>query len=115
MRSNLGGDDKRPVLPTRARGKDWPTLEAAVEQKMEDQTEFVRWWREQVRGPGKTNSRRSGGIDAPRAEELTGITNQQVSKWGQRLQDRETYRNLLYGQAGRGGEAAETVICRFCK
>ena len=28
--------------------KDWPSLETAVEKKMEDQTEFVRWWTEKV-------------------------------------------------------------------
>ncbi len=28
--------------------KDWPTLETAIEQKMEDQTEFVRWWTENL-------------------------------------------------------------------
>ena len=27
--------------------KDWPTLETAVEQKMEDQSEFVDWWDEE--------------------------------------------------------------------
>ena len=32
--------------------KDWPSLETAVEKKMEDQAEFVRWWDENVQRPG---------------------------------------------------------------
>ena len=32
--------------------KDWPMLEAAVEQKMEDQARLVQWWKENVRRPG---------------------------------------------------------------
>ena len=38
--------------------KDWPMLEAAVDRKMEDQTEFVRWWDENVRpaGQGRNNA-----------------------------------------------------------
>ena len=32
--------------------KDWPMLEAAVEQKMEDQAKLVQWWKENVRRPG---------------------------------------------------------------
>ena len=28
--------------------RDWPTLAAAVDKKMEDQAEFVRWWKEKV-------------------------------------------------------------------
>lgn len=27
---------------------DWPTLEQAVEQKIEEQIEFVRWWKENI-------------------------------------------------------------------
>ncbi len=34
------------------RVKDWPTLVTAIEKKMEDQTEFVRWWDEGVQRPG---------------------------------------------------------------
>jgi hypothetical protein len=32
--------------------KDWPMLEAAIEKKMEDQAEFLRWWDEKVRKKG---------------------------------------------------------------
>jgi hypothetical protein len=35
------------------RSKDWPTLETAVDTKIEDQAEFVRWWEENVRRAGR--------------------------------------------------------------
>ena len=40
------------VIAYAKRVRDWPTLEAAVEQKLEDQAEFVRWWDEAVQRPG---------------------------------------------------------------
>ena len=33
--------------------RDWPMLEAAIEQKMKDQTEFIQWWKENVRDRGR--------------------------------------------------------------
>ena len=73
--------------------KDWPALESAVEQKIADQIEFVRWWRETVSvnhgGPrgGKISDPKSWSADDATA--LTGISAQQVSKWSKRLQDQE--------------------------
>ncbi len=32
---------------------DWPMLEAAIEQKMQDQTEFIEWWKANVRDRGR--------------------------------------------------------------
>ena len=63
--------------------KDWPTLTAAVQQKLEDQAEFVRWWRENVQRPGgdrqsEKHSLRPALMVAD-AEEHTGISHQQVS------------------------------------
>ena len=37
--------------------KDWPMLEAAVEQKMEDQAKLVQWWKENVRRPGQPHGK----------------------------------------------------------
>ncbi len=91
--------------------KDWPSLETAVEKKMEDQTEFVRWWGEMVT-PNMV--RKSAVADrgpqtaVEEAESLTGITKQQVSKWRGRLKDYEQYRDLLYGHAYRKA-MAETM------
>ena len=67
-------------------------LEAAIDQKMEDQAEFVRWWAENVkkrgkRGKGKTNEKNSTGpryLFVEDAERLTDIKHQQVSKWRRR-------------------------------
>jgi hypothetical protein len=78
--------------------KDWPTLEVAVDQKIEDQTEFVRWWDEKVRPnsrPISVPDPRHLSVDI--AEDLTGIDKQQVSKWRKRLQDIEKYRAALFG------------------
>ena len=33
--------------------KDWPMLEAAVAEQMEDQAKLVRWWGENVRSDGR--------------------------------------------------------------
>ena len=35
------------------RTKDWPLLENAIDAKIEDQEEFVRWWHENVRSAGQ--------------------------------------------------------------
>jgi len=83
--------------------KDWPTLERAVDEKIKQQAEFVQWWKDKVRGDGrpeKTGADR-GRFPRERAEELTGITHQQVSRWTRRLKDRKTYCEVLYGAAYR--------------
>ena len=53
------------------------------------QAEFVQWWRENVSvnhgaGRGKKIADR-GSFSVDQAEALTGITQQQVSKWAKRL------------------------------
>lgn len=85
--------------------KDWPLLEHAVDQKIEDQIEFVRWWDEKVSihhgaGRGK-KSADLGTFSMKNAEETTGISNQQVSKWRSRIKDVEKYRDALFGLAWR--------------
>ncbi len=77
-----------------------PLLERAVEQKLADQEDFVNWWRESVRGKGKKANSQDRRYFVDSAEELTGITKQQVSKWAKRLQDREKYRAQLFGVGG---------------
>ena len=91
------------VIEYAKRVKDWPTLERAVDEKIEQQAEFVQWWRENVSvnhgaGRGKKIADR-GSFSVDQAEALTGITQQQVSKWAKRLKDREKYRRQLYGAA----------------
>ena len=89
--------------------QDWPTLEAAVEQKMKGQPEFVWWWDENVWRPGedrKIHSGRPGRIKGAEAIDLTGITESQVSKWRRRLQEPEKFRSMLFGAA-----SAKTIVC----
>jgi hypothetical protein len=91
------------VIEYAKRVKDWPLLEQAVDQKIEDQREFVRWWRETVSvnhgaGRGKKNAD-PGSFSADVASEWTGISQQQVSRWRKRLDDPERYRAKLYGTA----------------
>ncbi len=69
---------------------------------MEDQTEFVRWWDENVQRPGgdrKKHSDRPGRMKSKDATQLTGITESQVSKWRRRLKEPEKYRAMLFGAA----------------
>jgi hypothetical protein len=64
--------------------KDWPLLMQAVEQKLEDQREFVRWWDETVsvrlHSHSKVNADQRSPLSREQAESLTGITQQQVSE-----------------------------------
>lgn len=87
------------VIDYAKRVKDWPTLETAVEKKMEDQTEFVRWWAENVRGKGKRANSADPRYFVEEAETNTEISHQQVSKWSRRLEEPEKYREMLYGAA----------------
>ena len=55
-------------------------LEVAVDQKLEDQAEFVRWWGEMVsvrESPGRGGNKSRADqpqISQKEAEQLTGIT-----------------------------------------
>jgi len=96
--------------------KDWPTLEIAVDQKIEDQTEFVRWWKEKVRSQGEARKENPDPhfLSVDVAEDLTGIAQPQVSKWGTRLRDIEKYRATLFGPSykkamGAAAAASELV------
>lgn len=91
--------------------KDWPLLERAVDKKLEDQEEFVRWWREKVtvrHGAGRGNKNIPDPISfsADDAEATTGISPQQVSKWAKRLKDPTKYRATLFGAAWKSAMGA---------
>ena len=60
-----------------------PKNSAAIDKKIEEQTEFVRWWKETVtvRHGGDRSSPQIAGLAMKDAEELTGISQQQVSRW----------------------------------
>jgi hypothetical protein len=51
-----------------------------------------------VRGKGKKSNNADPGYFVNDAEELTGITQQQVSKWAKKLEDPEKYRAALFGK-----------------
>ena len=78
-------------------------LEQAVEQKIVDRAEFVEWWGEKVTPHRTRKSVRAdqGEQKMVDAERLTGIKQQQVSKWRARLLKPDEYRELLYGVAYR--------------
>lgn len=90
------------VIDWAKRMNDWPALEAAIDVKLDDQEEFVRWWDESVRRdgrPSKTVADQGPFLAVEAAEDLTNITKQQVSKWKKRLADRLAYRALIAGAA----------------
>jgi len=91
------------VIDYAKRVKDWETLEAAVEQKVEQIREFVGWWGDAVtiRKGTRTDLSAERGISCDAAEEMTGISNQQVSRWRSKLKDEEAYKETLYGAAYR--------------
>ena len=79
-------------------------LRGFITHKLEEQTEFVRWWKETV-GVNHGGNRRgdqgasSSTLKADDAESLTGITKEQVSKWAKKLQKPDQYRAQLFGAA----------------
>jgi hypothetical protein len=75
---------------------EWPALERAVDEKVEEQAAFVANWDERVGinkapGRGKTNALRRA-FSVADAEAAWGIIQQTVSRWRNALRDRERYR-----------------------
>ena len=103
------------VIAYAKRVKDWPLLEQAVDQKIQDQRKFVGWWQATVtpgQSPGRGGNKSSadrGTIPMRKAEQLSGITNQQVARWRQRLRDPESYKRRLYGATWRIAMNGENV------
>ena len=94
-------------------------MEIAIDKKMEDQTEFVRWWSEMVQAanrPKTVPNRRQLSVE--QAEDQTEITKQQTSSWRRLLKDPEKYRAMLFGAASfegggafrRGGEGVDHCL-----
>lgn len=94
-RSKLKNTKLDAIIDFARKIQDWPLLEQAIDEKIVEQEQFVQWWRESVRGPGKINSRRTGGIECSAAEKQTGITTQQVSRWNAKLKNPSRYRAML--------------------
>ena len=87
---------------------DWPLLEEAVDKKIEDQAEFVTWWDgddgvQPNHRPVTVADRRQ--LSVPDAEQETGITKQQVSRWRKCLADVSKYRQQIILATCRKDEA----------
>jgi phage N-6-adenine-methyltransferase len=72
--------------------QDWETLETALEEKVQEEDDFVRWWDGNVgvRLHNKVSADR-GTLAMSDAEALTKISNQQVSRWRKKLKDKDKY------------------------
>lgn len=95
------------VIDYARRVKDWETLEAAVDQKVDQIREFVGWWKDTVT-VNKGGDRRSENqnnssviLIAEDAERITGISPMQVSRWRTKLKNETAYKETLYGAAYR--------------
>ena len=97
------------IIEYAQRVRDWPLMEQAVDQKIEEQAEFVEWWQTvitpRLHAGSKLSADKRTTISMAEAETKTGITNQQVSKWAKRLQDRGTYRAKLINVAQKAALA----------
>lgn len=90
------------ILDMAKRLHDWDIVDRAVDAKLDNQEDFVQWWRGAVTvGHGgdrsKNADQRSCSVDD--AEALTSISQQQVSRWAKALQDRQAYRERIVGAA----------------
>jgi phage N-6-adenine-methyltransferase len=97
------------IIQFAARVRDWPLLGDAVDAKIEDQREFVRWWDEAVRvgqSPGINQHKRSVSVSetnlsVEQAFELTEIGKVQVSRWRKSIGNVAKYREQLIVAARR--------------
>lgn len=85
--------------------KDWPALEKAIEKKLNEVRAVVDWWDANV---GVRESPGRGGIKsitdrlsipADKAQEATGISPMQVSRWRKALSKPDAYRGKVFGAA----------------
>ncbi len=80
--------------------RDWAAGEKAIEKLIALQAAFVAWWDQAVTSgkggdPKTRQSRQNRTLAVGDALAETGITKQQVSRWRDRLKDREAYRLAL--------------------
>ncbi len=86
-------------------------LRGFITHKLEEQNEFVRWWKETVspNQGARTDIISERRFSLTYAKSLTGITKQQVSKWAKKLQKPEQYRAQLFGAANYNRERNSTA------
>lgn len=86
--------------------KDWPLLVQAVTEKVEQQAEFVQWWKANVRRKGGDRwlDNADRGYQVADAERLGGIAQQQVSRWKKRIENVGRYIERLIAAEMRAAE-----------
>lgn len=80
--------------------KDWGALEKAIDAKIDEQRQFVAWWKVSVTGQGtRTDLNRDRGksLSMREAERLTGMVQQRVSDLSKALGRLHEYRDRLLG------------------
>jgi hypothetical protein len=106
--------DADAIIDRACRLEDWPELSWAIDLKIAGQREVVDWWQENVRRAGqpKKYSPVSPLISVDEATALTGITQQQISRWKKRLQTPEAYARYIFAAAFRAafGTNAPNVL-----
>lgn len=94
-----------------AKVKRWELLEDAVGQMIGFQEQLVAWWEANVtirKGQeGAPFRTRNGGVPADEAQEITGISPVQVSRWRKRLAKPEVYHDQIAERARRAAMAEE--------
>jgi phage N-6-adenine-methyltransferase len=102
------------IIQFAAKVQDWPLVIEAIDAKIDDQREFVRWWDECIgvrHGAGRGNKKNAerGSFSAPNGSAQTGITQQQVSRWRKSLKDVAKYRERLILAIRRKADLAAAV------
>jgi hypothetical protein len=83
----------RKIIATAAALQRWEELEKAVDVQIAHQKEFVGWWDDTVRAAHRPKTNTSVAlVSVAEAEQQTGISQPQVSRWRTALQDIDAYR-----------------------
>jgi hypothetical protein len=82
------------IIQFAAKVRDWPLLEQAVDLKIEQQREFVRWWDDNVQPNNRPPLTVSGPetVSVDQAASLTSIGKVQVTRWRKKLSEEAKYR-----------------------
>lgn len=92
------------------RMREWPTIELAIAEQIQLQQDHCTWWRANVgvnHGGNRKNAGR-GTCTVESAEELTGISQQQTSKWAAKLKDADKYQSQLEAKARKAAGLEES-------
>lgn len=102
------------IIELAKKTKNWDALESAVEMKIEEQQEFVRWWDERVynKDSGRPKVSVSGAdthIFVEEAEKITGFSKLRVSRMRKSLSNLKSYAEKLFGAAYKKAFPDETI------